>query len=82
MATATETTATTAIALQHIGRSPGAEVMSAKIDCVLTASEFRNDETVKEVYYPAITNLLRRTFPDAAEMQIIEHAIRTLGSVV
>ena len=147
MAIATETTATTAIALQHIGRSPGAEIsedtiqtevdylfkdpkheyekpydlkydaggiiprtnmaseprsilihnfrplqhsqsfeeygfMSAKIDCALTASEFRNDETVKEVYYPAIKNLLRQTFPDAAEMQIIEHAVRTLSSVV
>ena len=147
MATATKTTATTAIVLQHIGRAPGAEVgedtiqtevdylfkdpkheyekpydlkydaggiiprtnmateprsilihnfrplqhsqsfeeygfTSAKIDCALTASEFRNDKTVKEVYYPAIKNLLWQAFPDAAEMQIIEHAVRTLGSVV
>ncbi|OCK88818.1 uncharacterized protein K441DRAFT_645948 [Cenococcum geophilum 1.58] len=141
MATATKTTATTAIVLQHIGKALGAEVgedtiqtevdylfkdpkheyekpydlkydaggiiprtnmateprsilihnfrplqhsqsfeeygfTSAKIDCALTASEFRNDKTVKEVYYPAIENLLWQAFPDAAEMQIIEHALR------
>lgn len=143
MATATETTATTAIVLQHIERAPGAEVgedtiqtevdylfkdpkheyekpydlkydaggiiprtnmaaeprsilihnfrplqhsqsfeygfTSAKIDCALTASEFRNDETVKEVYYPAIKNLLWQAFPDAAEMQIIEHAASAIS---
>ncbi|KAH7386373.1 hypothetical protein BKA64DRAFT_711600 [Cadophora sp. MPI-SDFR-AT-0126] len=47
-----------------------------KIDCALTASEFRDDEKVKNVYQPVIETLLRRKYPEAAEIRVLEHETR------
>ncbi|PVH82023.1 hypothetical protein DL98DRAFT_587032 [Cadophora sp. DSE1049] len=47
-----------------------------KIDCALTASEFRDDDKVKHIYYPVIETLLRRTYPKAAEIRVLEHETR------
>jgi hypothetical protein len=51
---------------------------SAKIDCALTAAEFENEKTVKDLYYPAIEKLLWQSFPEAAAIRIIEHGVRYL----
>jgi len=47
-----------------------------KLDFALTEALFDHQSSIKEVYYPAIEKLLRRKFPDAAEVHILEHNVR------
>ena len=48
---------------------------SAKIDCSLERAAFNSEEQVKEVYYPAVKEVLRRIFPDATQIEVLEHSV-------
>jgi hypothetical protein len=50
---------------------------SAKINCALTAAEFDDEKRVEEVYYPMVEKFIRTSFPDAVEVRILEHHVRT-----
>jgi hypothetical protein len=54
---------------------------SAKIDCTLSATEFQDEQVIREVYYPAIEKLLWQSFPEAAAVRIMEHGVRIHCSV-
>lgn len=45
------------------------------IDCPLGAAEFHEEERVRKLYYPAVLHVLRRKFPDAFDIRILEHAV-------
>jgi hypothetical protein len=62
--------------LQDTSNFEGFGFALAKIDCSMTAADFENESTVAELYYPAIERLLRETFPNAAQIRILEHGVR------
>lgn len=48
---------------------------TTKIDCNLATADFYDEKKVNEIYYPAIDKLLRQSFPDAMEINILEHGV-------
>lgn len=46
-----------------------------KIDCAMTAVDFDEKDKIKDIYYPAIMELLRQRFPDAAHINVLEHVV-------
>jgi hypothetical protein len=55
---------------------------SAKINCALTAAEFDDEKRVEEVYYPMVEKFIRTRFPDAFEVKILEHHVRTQWAIM
>jgi len=49
---------------------------SAKVHCSLKAAEFDDESKVKNEYYPAVEQALRKAYPDADEVKILEHIVR------
>jgi hypothetical protein len=46
------------------------------LDCALAPAEFNNRTRVKQEYYPAVTKVLWRMFPNASRVEILEHGVR------
>ncbi|CZR62749.1 uncharacterized protein PAC_12646 [Phialocephala subalpina] len=41
-----------------------------------TAADFHNEKKVEELFWPAIQKLIWKTFPNAAEIKLLEHGLR------
>ena len=46
-----------------------------RLDCPLTPEEYWYDKKVKEVLYPKYKSIARSLFPDAARVEVLEHAV-------
>jgi hypothetical protein len=47
------------------------------LDCPLTPEEYWDRKKVKEILYPKYKSVARLLFPDAARVEILEHAVCT-----
>ncbi|KAM3440640.1 hypothetical protein MY4824_002088 [Beauveria thailandica] len=47
-----------------------------RLDCTLAAEEHWDAERVKDVLYPKYRSIAQSLFPDAARVEILEHAVR------
>ena len=45
------------------------------LDCSFTPDEYWNSKKVEEVLYPKYKSIARSLFPDAARVEILEHAV-------
>ncbi|KAG4418992.1 hypothetical protein IFR04_007853 [Cadophora malorum] len=48
----------------------------AKLDDKWTAAQFRDEIIVKERFYPQVERILKKQFPDAIAVRVIEHNLR------
>jgi hypothetical protein len=48
---------------------------TAKINCAMQAAELTDDEVIKKLWYPAASEVLRRAFPKASQIKILEHDV-------
>lgn len=46
-----------------------------RLDCPLTPEEYWDDKKVKEVLYPKYKSTARFLFPNAARVEVLEHAV-------
>jgi hypothetical protein len=46
------------------------------LDCPLTPEEYWSEQKVKEILYPKYESTVRFLFPNAARVEILEHAVR------
>jgi len=46
-----------------------------RLDCPLTPEEYWYDNKVKEILYPEYKSIARFLFPDAARVEVLEHAV-------
>ena len=46
-----------------------------RLDCPLTPEEYWYDKKVKEILYPKYKSIARSLFPNAARVEVLEHAV-------
>jgi hypothetical protein len=56
-------------------------VVLTKLTSPLAASEYRDDKKVEAIFYPVVEEMLRRRFPDAAEIRLLEHGVSMIHGV-
>lgn len=62
--------------LQNIRSFENYGFTSAKINCPLSRAELNDEKKVKEAYYTAVKKVLWQMFPDAKDIQVLEHGVR------
>lgn len=48
---------------------------SARIDCSLSAQDYDDSAKVENVYYPAVLDALKKEYPDAGDIRVLEHRV-------